>query len=73
MRTALYKKTQKAADAMRRGATLMQMHRGGSIGWFLVPGGEIDAAVAEQLKQRPDVRPQADGLFPGISQTWKLG
>jgi hypothetical protein len=64
----------RAADLMRAGGVLMQMHeRHGGLAWFIVPGGEVTTTVAEELLRRPDCQPNRDGLFPGISQTFKLG
>jgi hypothetical protein len=41
--------------------------------WFIVPGGEVSEKVANELLNRPDVQPNNDGLFPGLSQTFRLG
>jgi hypothetical protein len=49
------------------------MHTHTGLCWFIVPGGEVSAAVAAELLKRPDVQPSGDGLFPGISQTFRLG
>jgi len=62
----------RAADLMREGGILMQMHTRAGLRWFIVPGGEVPAAIAGELLKRPDVQPNDDGLFPGISQTFKL-
>jgi len=62
-----------AADLMRKGGTLMQMNTRTGLRWFIVPYGEVSAAIAVELRKRPDVQPNNDGLFPGISQTFKLG
>ena len=61
-----------AADRMRAGATLQQMHSKNGLRWYLVPGGEIAERIANGLLARPDVQPSDDGLFPGISQTFRL-
>jgi hypothetical protein len=50
----------------------MQMHGRYRVGWYIVPGGEVTEKVAIALLERPDVQPNADGLFPGISQTFKM-
>ena len=63
----------KAADLMRRGGILTKMHTRTGPCWFIVPDGEVSAAIAAELLKRPDVQPNDDGLFPGISQTFKLG
>ena len=61
-----------AAAFMRVGGILMQMHTRTGMRWFIVPGGEVSASVAAKLLERRDVQPSGDGLFPGISQTFKL-
>ena len=61
-----------AAELMRAGRPLMQMHCGSGVGWYIVPGGEVSEKVATKLLEDPDVQPSADGLFPGISQTFKM-
>jgi hypothetical protein len=65
-------KINRAADLMRTGSVLTQMHKTSGTGWYLVPGGEITAKVAIALLERPDVQPSHDGLFPGISQTFRF-
>jgi hypothetical protein len=62
----------RAADLMRAGGTLMQMHSSTGLRWYIVPHGEVTARVANELLTRPDVQPSQDGLFPGISQTFKI-
>jgi len=59
------------ADLMRKGGILLQMHTRAGLCWFIVPGGEVSAAAAKELLRRPDVQPSGDGLFPGISQTFR--
>lgn len=61
-----------AADLMRAGGTLQQMHSKSGPCWYIVPGGEVTENVANALLARPDVQPSDDGLFPGISQTFRL-
>jgi|RhiMetdeSRZDD1v2_1073273.scaffolds.fasta_scaffold84704_3 hypothetical protein len=61
-----------AESLMRVGHPLMQMHTPTGKSWFIVPGGEVSNADAKTLLERPDVQPNQDGLFPGISQTWKV-
>jgi hypothetical protein len=63
----------RAADLMRTGSALVRMHTRDGTAWFLVPGGEVSEKMARALIQRPDVQPMSDGLFPGISQTYRLG
>lgn len=70
-----------ALELMRiDGHTLMLMHcnkakAGAPVGkaYYVVPGGYIDAADAQKIIARDDVRPNEDGLFPGCSQSWKMG
>lgn len=61
-----------AMAAMRRpGARLVHMDgRGG--GFFVVPGGEVAPAIADQIKKHPLVRSGYDGLWPGHGQTWRM-
>jgi hypothetical protein len=72
MRASLKIKTVQAADLMRVGSTLTQMHSRNGLVWCLVPGGEVTERIANELLARPDVQPSNDGLFPGISQTFRL-
>jgi hypothetical protein len=64
--------TSRAADMLRSGSTLVQMHSKDCLRWYIVPGGEVTGRVANELLARPDVQPSNDGLFPGISQTFRL-
>ena len=66
-------KARLAADHMRTGSVLTKMHTRTGLKWFLVPGGEVSEKVAAELIERPYVQPDGDGLFPGISQTFRLG
>ena len=61
-----------AIDLLHAGRPLMRMHTRTGCAWFIVPDGEVSATVAEALLERPDVQPQNDGLFPGISQTFRV-
>jgi len=66
-------KFRKALDLMHEGSLLVQMNKAGDAkAWYLVPGGEIDDVVAQDLIKLKNVHPNNDGLFPGISQTWKM-
>lgn len=66
-------KLKRAQDLMHEGAFLIQMNKSGDEkAWYLIPGGEIPNDVAEQLKAMANVVGSEDGLFPGISQTWKM-
>ncbi len=66
-------KLRKAVDLMHEGSILMQMSKSGDAkAWYLVPGGEISDAIAAALIAMPNVTEGNDGLFPGMSQTWKI-
>jgi hypothetical protein len=43
----------------------------GSCVYDIVPGGRVDSEVAEKIKGHPHVTPCEDGLWPGLSQTWR--
>jgi hypothetical protein len=64
-------------DKMRSGnAALAYMHTNrGTRAWFLVPsrGSEIDEEVAHKIIADADVVPSNDGLFPGITQCYRIG
>jgi hypothetical protein len=60
-------------DRMREGAHLMQMHTPYGKKWYVVPGREVDDEIAKRIISEPDVVSSHDGLFPGISQTYKIG
>lgn len=67
-------KLRQAIDLMHTGSRLMQMNKAGDQpAWYLVPGGEISHDLAETLMAMPNVSAQEDGLFPGHSQTWRMG
>ena len=62
-----------AVHLMRCGQPLARMHvNSGGVGWFIIPAGEVAAKTAEALLQRPDVQPNADALFPGLGQTYRM-
>jgi hypothetical protein len=63
----------KAADLMRAGGVLTRLNTNHGPRWYIVPGGEVTDKIATELLERPDVQPNGDGLFPGISQTFRLG
>lgn len=66
-------KLRKAVDLMNTGSLLMQMNKPGDAkAWYLVPGGEIPDDIAQSLINMANVHPGNDGLFPGMSQTWKM-
>jgi hypothetical protein len=60
-------------DRMREGASLMRMSSVHGMKWYVVPGREVDEEIALKIIREPDVFPSEDGLFPGISQTYKIG
>jgi hypothetical protein len=64
----------KAMDLMRgRDVHLIQVNGRGQPQWFIVPnGGRVDPKVAEQIKTHPQVRGEEDGIWPGLSQTWRM-
>jgi hypothetical protein len=72
VQTTKINRVDRAADLMRKGGTLLQMHTRWGLRWFISPGGECTPDVAHKLLERPDVQPSNDGLFPGISQTFKI-
>jgi hypothetical protein len=51
---------------------LAQMHTGSGLKWFIVPDGEVTDKVAKALLEHPRIQPANDGLFPGISQTYRF-
>jgi hypothetical protein len=56
------------------GARLICCHKSiGETAYYVVPGGPVDPAVAESLKAHPQIKGEPDGLWPGHSQTWRLG
>jgi hypothetical protein len=70
-----------ALELMRiDGHSLMLMHANHSKpgdpsgrAYYIVPGGYINATDAKKIIARDDVRPNEDGLFPGCTQTWRMG
>ncbi len=67
-------KLRKAVDLMHEGSLLMQMNKSGDAkAWYLVPGEEVSDDVAQAIQAMANVHANEDGLFPGISQTWKMG
>ena len=62
----------RAEDLLRAGSTLVQMNTKHGLVWFAVPGAELQDGVGEKLLERPDVQPSNEGLFPGISQTYRM-
>jgi hypothetical protein len=61
-----------ALELMRENRPLMRMHTTDGLRWYVVPGGWITDAIAQQILRRSDVQPQRDGLFPNCDQTFRL-
>ena len=67
-------------DRMRSGAVLMMMHSVYGKKWYVVgtnnsykgPGREVAPEIAVAVIKEQDVREGKDGLFPGISQTYRI-
>jgi len=64
----------RAMSLMRRpGAHLIQTNGRGRPGWYIVPDGvRVEPKVAEQIKVHPQVKGDEDGMWPGLSQTWRM-
>lgn len=62
----------RAVMAMKKGACLARMHVGSDMRWYLVPGHQLTDETAQILINREDCQPAEDGLFPGISQTYRI-
>jgi hypothetical protein len=66
-------KLEHALQRMRSGARLVHMHGpASSANWFIVPGGPVTDIVADKVREHPAVVAGADGLFPGLDQTWRM-
>jgi len=66
---------QKAMDLMRRpDARLIKTHtsNGGCAHYIAPGGGYVEPEVAEQIKNHPLVTASEDGMWPGLSQTWRI-
>jgi hypothetical protein len=66
----------KALNRMRTGSTLIHTSprpdKPRDYQWFVVPGGPVKPEVADRIKAHPAVVGQADGLWPGHDQTWRM-
>ena len=64
----------KAMDLMRRpNARLIKTHASnGGCAHYIAPGGYVEPEVAEQIKRHPLVTAGEDGMWPGLSQTWRI-
>jgi hypothetical protein len=70
-----YLRLDRAIELMHhRDARLALMHvTGGGKEWFVLPkGGPVKSADAEKILARPDICAMEDGLWPGLSQTWRM-
>jgi hypothetical protein len=56
---------------MGRGAKLVKMHGKRRREWFLIPGGPVEEKLAIELINMPDIIGENDGLFAGLSQTYR--
>jgi hypothetical protein len=64
----------RAVDLMRMGSTLIKQHNhDGTTGHYLAPGGYVEPAIADKLKEHPLVLAGCDGMWPKHDQTWKFG
>jgi hypothetical protein len=69
------KKFHKAMDLMRRpDSRLIKTHtsNGGCAHYIAPGGGYVEPEVAEQIKNHPLVTASEDGMWPGLSQTWRI-
>jgi hypothetical protein len=62
-----------AIDLMHRPETrLVKTNGDGGDVYYIVPGGRVGKAVAKQIMAHPLVKAAEDGMWPGLSQTWRL-
>jgi hypothetical protein len=67
-------KKARAIDLMHEhGRCLALMHTVHGPRWFIIPGAEVSEETAEAIRKMPNVKAAADALFPGMSQTWRMG
>jgi len=67
-------KFNKAMDLMRRPQTrLIQTNVNNNPTYYVVPGGRVSDDVAKQIINHPSVRAAGDAMWPGLSQTWRIG
>ena len=63
----------KALDMMRKPEVrLIKTKSANGDVYYLVPGGYVEPKTAEKLIQHPQVRGAEDGMWPGLSQTWRI-
>jgi hypothetical protein len=63
----------RAVSLMHLNSRLVLMRTNSGTAYYVIPGGYVEPAIAEKIKQMPNVVPGKDNLFPGISQTWRIG
>jgi hypothetical protein len=57
----------------RRDAHLIQVNGKRGPEWWIAPnGGRVDPRTAEQIRAHSQVKGDEDGLWPGLSQTWRM-
>jgi len=64
--------TSKARTAMERGEVLMVTNTPDGASYGLGTGAAVPSKVAREIQGDLFVKPSDDGLFPGMSQTWKV-
>jgi hypothetical protein len=57
---------------MGRSSCLIKMHTRTGHDYFVVPGGPVTDATAQEIIAMPHVMPGNDGLFPNHDQTWSI-
>ena len=61
---------QHALELMRAGQFLVRLHTRHRVLWLLA-NGEVTGETAKKILERPDVEALGDGLFVGLSQTFR--
>jgi hypothetical protein len=62
----------KGIDLMRRGSTLIQTNSQTGGVFYLAPGGYVEPDTAAKIIKHPQVVAGEDGMWKGMSQTWRL-
>jgi len=63
----------KALDMMRKPEVrLIKTRSANGDVFYISPGGYVEPTTAKKLIQHPQVRGAEDGLWPGMSQTWRI-
>lgn len=63
----------KALDLLRKpGAFLYENKSQSSNEFYLHPFGKVRPDIAAKIIDHPQVRASEDGMWPGMSQTWKM-